>query len=206
MPNGSITPHSCLLLAPPSFVYILSCHCSCMKYATALWPTYIRNGAACNVFQHSVHNNTGRSSKYVSYHPTLQRASCHVHWCHCYMQPFFYEMSLSFSAATVAASVSVSFMSFLVYVPATASKGSDDCYTRIWLMFQVFILEEIGLVSAEMFAVMDLVLRRLRESPVPFGGIFLLGSGDPLQLPPIKGHAHLVQLSPSHHVPRLHAT
>ena len=54
-------------------------------------------------------------------------------------------------------------------------------------MFQVFILEEIGLVSAEMFAIMDLVLRRLRETPVPFGGIFLLGSGDPLQLAPVEG-------------------
>ena len=52
---------------------------------------------------------------------------------------------------------------------------------------QVFILEEIGLVSAEMFAIMDLVLRRLRASPVPFGGIFVLASGDPLQLPPVEG-------------------
>ena len=103
------------------------------------------------------------------------------------MQDFFHAMSLSVSPATVAASFSVSFMSCLLYVPATAFKRSADCYTLIWLLFQVFILEEIGLVSAEMFAVMDLVLRRLRQSPVPFGSIFLLGSGDPLQLPPVEG-------------------
>ena len=103
------------------------------------------------------------------------------------MQIFFYETSLSVSPATVAAYVRVSFVSWLLSVHATVSHGSDDCYMLLRFMFQVFIVEEIGLVSAELFAVMDLVLRRLRESPVPFGGIFLLGSGDPLQLPPVQG-------------------
>jgi predicted GIY-YIG superfamily endonuclease len=51
----------------------------------------------------------------------------------------------------------------------------------------VLCIEEIGLVSAEIFAVMDLVLRHIRDSPVPMGGVLIIASGDPRQLPPVSG-------------------
>jgi predicted GIY-YIG superfamily endonuclease len=51
----------------------------------------------------------------------------------------------------------------------------------------VLCIEEIGLVSAETFAVMDLVLRHIRDSQVPMGGILIIASGDPRQLPPVSG-------------------
>jgi hypothetical protein len=51
----------------------------------------------------------------------------------------------------------------------------------------VLFIEEIGLVSAETFAVMDLVLRYIRDNPVPMGGILMIASGDPRQLPPVSG-------------------
>ncbi|XP_014681905.1 PREDICTED: ATP-dependent DNA helicase PIF1-like, partial [Priapulus caudatus] len=51
----------------------------------------------------------------------------------------------------------------------------------------VLVIEEIGLVSAEIFAVMDLVLRYIRDSPVPMGGVLVLACGDPRQLSPVSG-------------------
>jgi hypothetical protein len=51
----------------------------------------------------------------------------------------------------------------------------------------VLLIEEIGLVSAEMFAVMDVVLRYIRDNQVPMGGVLILASGDPRQLTPVSG-------------------
>ena len=51
----------------------------------------------------------------------------------------------------------------------------------------VLMIEEIGLVSAEMFAVMDIVLRYIRDNQVPMGGVLIVASGDPRQLSPISG-------------------
>jgi hypothetical protein len=53
----------------------------------------------------------------------------------------------------------------------------------------VMIFEEIGLLSVELYVTMDLVLRRLRDSNAPFGGVLLIASGDPRQLPPVEGTA-----------------
>lgn len=51
----------------------------------------------------------------------------------------------------------------------------------------LFIFEEIGLLSAELFYVLDAVLRHVRASTVPWGGALVLASGDPRQLPPVQG-------------------
>ena len=51
----------------------------------------------------------------------------------------------------------------------------------------VLFIEEIGLISAETFAVLDVVLRHIRDNPVPMGGVLLIASGDPRQLTPISG-------------------
>uniref|UniRef100_UPI00358E8AEA uncharacterized protein n=1 Tax=Myxine glutinosa TaxID=7769 RepID=UPI00358E8AEA len=56
---------------------------------------------------------------------------------------------------------------------------------RIKIMF----VEEIGLIPGELFAVLDMVMRKLNASPVPFGGTLIVATGDHHQLAPIKGQA-----------------
>lgn len=56
-----------------------------------------------------------------------------------------------------------------------------------WLKsIRVFIHEEIGTEGAELLDVQNKILQFLHNSPLPFGGVLLMGSGDPNQLPPIK--------------------
>jgi PIF1-like helicase len=51
----------------------------------------------------------------------------------------------------------------------------------------VFIFEEIGLLSAEYFVALDAVLRVLMANGLPWGGKLLLSCGDAKQLPPVEG-------------------
>ena len=56
------------------------------------------------------------------------------------------------------------------------------------LRLDVLMIEEVGLSSAQHWAVIDLILQNLREVNVPFGGVLVLATGDPCQLPSITGH------------------
>ena len=56
------------------------------------------------------------------------------------------------------------------------------------LRLDVLMIEEIGLISAQHWAAMDLIMQSLKEVNVPFGGILVLATGDPCQLPSITGH------------------
>ena len=47
---------------------------------------------------------------------------------------------------------------------------------------RVIMIEEIGLISAELFNALDLVLRHVHSSSLPMGGVFVFGNGDPQQL------------------------
>jgi predicted GIY-YIG superfamily endonuclease len=51
----------------------------------------------------------------------------------------------------------------------------------------VFIFEEIGLVSAEMFAVLDSVMKYVMSCDLPFGGKLVIANGNHVQLQPIEG-------------------
>jgi predicted GIY-YIG superfamily endonuclease len=51
----------------------------------------------------------------------------------------------------------------------------------------VFVFEEIGLLSAEYFTALDNILRSLMKTSLAFGGKLLLSCGDSKQLPPIDG-------------------
>jgi hypothetical protein len=51
----------------------------------------------------------------------------------------------------------------------------------------VFVFEEIGLLSAEYFAALDNILRAVMGNSLPWGGKLLLSCGDSKQLPPIDG-------------------
>ena len=50
---------------------------------------------------------------------------------------------------------------------------------------QVLFIEEIGLISAQLFAALDSILRYVRGSTQPMGGILVIATGDPYQLAPV---------------------
>ncbi|KAF4689592.1 hypothetical protein FOZ60_001490 [Perkinsus olseni] len=51
----------------------------------------------------------------------------------------------------------------------------------------VWCIDEIGLISAETFSILDLVLQHVKDNTLPFGGCLVLGTGDMLQLNPSTG-------------------
>jgi len=52
---------------------------------------------------------------------------------------------------------------------------------------KIFFIEEIGLISASFLTVLDLILRKVKESNQPYGGAIIIATGDNEQLPPIEG-------------------
>lgn len=59
-------------------------------------------------------------------------------------------------------------------------------YLHMLLTMDVLFLDEAGQISAEMMAVFDIIMRKLRQSQVPFGGVLVLGTMDHTQIQPIK--------------------
>ncbi|MCH9740414.1 MAG: AAA family ATPase [Epsilonproteobacteria bacterium] len=51
---------------------------------------------------------------------------------------------------------------------------------------KLLIIDEVSMVSPEIFASMDKVLRAFKNSPEPFGGVQVVISGDFFQLPPVS--------------------
>jgi ATP-dependent DNA helicase PIF1 len=52
---------------------------------------------------------------------------------------------------------------------------------------KVLIIDEISMISGALFNKLNAVLKRIRRSPLPMGGIKVIVSGDFLQLPPVEG-------------------
>lgn len=59
----------------------------------------------------------------------------------------------------------------------------------------VLIVEEIGLIPSHVCHVLDLVLRKIRDTSLPYGGVLLLCSGDPKQLKPVSGRSIFISSS-----------
>jgi ATP-dependent DNA helicase PIF1 len=55
-----------------------------------------------------------------------------------------------------------------------------------WLDLQCLVIDEISMLSCELFDKIDAIARRVRRSSRPFGGIQLVVSGDFLQLPVVN--------------------
>jgi hypothetical protein len=51
---------------------------------------------------------------------------------------------------------------------------------------KLLIIDEVSMVSPEIFASMDKVLRAFKNNPEPFGGVQVIISGDFFQLPPVS--------------------
>lgn len=59
---------------------------------------------------------------------------------------------------------------------------------KVWKFTEVLIIDEISMMSAELFQDIDYVARSIRSPNLPFGGMCLICSGDFLQLPPVKAN------------------
>ena len=67
-------------------------------------------------------------------------------------------------------------------------KLNYDHNRRTLIQFmQVFFLEEISLIPAELFAAMDIILKNVKGNDESFGGAMVIANGDCCQLPNITG-------------------
>lgn len=54
-----------------------------------------------------------------------------------------------------------------------------------WLLTETLVIDEISMLSAELFDLLSAVGSRIRQDPRPFGGLQLIICGDFFQLPPV---------------------
>jgi ATP-dependent DNA helicase PIF1 len=59
--------------------------------------------------------------------------------------------------------------------------------TDSWKSLQILIIDEVSMLSVELFDKLECIARTIRGNDKPFGGIQLILSGDFLQLPTVKG-------------------
>ncbi len=77
----------------------------------------------------------------------------------------------------------------------TGEKSIDELVKKVmqnmktkkrYLTTKVLVIDEISMMSPEIFDKIDILFQRVRRIQKPFGGIQLILSGDLLQLPPVK--------------------
>ena len=56
----------------------------------------------------------------------------------------------------------------------------------------VIFIDEIGQISADMKSVLDIILRKIRDNNIFFGGLLIIATMDHRQLAPVSGHPFLV--------------
>ena len=56
----------------------------------------------------------------------------------------------------------------------------------------ILFIDEIGQVPAELLSVIDIILRRIRNSQIVFGGVLVIGTMDHTQLQPVTGRPLLL--------------
>ena len=60
-------------------------------------------------------------------------------------------------------------------------------YTHILLTVDVILVDECGQLSSEQWSLLDIILRQMRKSNMPFGGVLVLGTFDHMQIECING-------------------
>jgi ATP-dependent exoDNAse (exonuclease V) alpha subunit len=65
-------------------------------------------------------------------------------------------------------------------------KQSSNLLSR-WRSVQALVIDEISMISAELFDKLDQIAKAVRDKPTDFGGIQLIVCGDFLQLRPVDG-------------------
>lgn len=56
---------------------------------------------------------------------------------------------------------------------------------RVWRDIEVLIIDEVSMMSASLFELLDMIAKACRKNTRPFGGIQVIFSGDFFQLPPV---------------------
>jgi len=59
-------------------------------------------------------------------------------------------------------------------------------YKWRYICLKVLIIDEISMISGELFTKLDSIFKKVRENELPFGGVQLVITGDFLQLPPVN--------------------
>ncbi|CAL5980201.1 ATP-dependent_DNA helicase [Hexamita inflata] len=83
------------------------------------------------------------------------------------------------------------------------SRGSTSVLVMIYDL-QVLIIDEVSMMHSYLFDALELMLRRMRSSTLPFGGVQILLCGDFMQLPPItsgKGNMYLFESTAFQNIP-----
>merc|ERR1712127_393057 len=65
-------------------------------------------------------------------------------------------------------------------------------YIEVLRTVNVLFIDEIGQVSAELLSTLDILLRKIRNGNIFFGGLLIIASLDHRQLPPVKGKPFLM--------------
>lgn len=65
------------------------------------------------------------------------------------------------------------------------SWGPGKQITDVLKTMDILVIDEISMVRADLFDMVDVALRRIRKNETPFGGVQLVLVGDLLQLPPV---------------------
>lgn len=73
-----------------------------------------------------------------------------------------------------------------VFLTGSAGTGKTYLLNRYIQYLKVLIIDEISMVSPDLFSSLDKILRAFKFSTKPFGGVQLILSGDFFQLPPIS--------------------
>jgi hypothetical protein len=61
------------------------------------------------------------------------------------------------------------------------------CYLQTVLKIDVLIFDEFGQASAQQVKTLDILLQKVCNSNIPFGGILFISTVDPTQISPING-------------------
>lgn len=70
---------------------------------------------------------------------------------------------------------------------------------RVLRSIDAIVIDEVSMVRADLMDAMDAVLRRVRKSQVPFGGVQMILFGDPYQLPPVMAGADVEAFFAEHY-------
>ena len=57
-----------------------------------------------------------------------------------------------------------------------------------WKNTKILIIDEVSMISSDIFEKLDIIGQKIRKNGKPFGGIQIILSGDFLQLPPVKAN------------------
>ncbi|MEZ6096438.1 MAG: helix-turn-helix domain-containing protein [Pirellulaceae bacterium] len=96
---------------------------------------------------------------------------------------------------------------FGVFIPGSSRAGQEGQHRfsrkkmNILRSLELLVIDEISMVRADLLDAIDDVLRRIRHSSRPFGGVQLLMIGDLHQLPPVAKPNEWSLLSPHYETP-----